>query len=167
VKNTVDIAEKNLIRSIPVESDIEKCVSDAVQKNGRLLIPILQEIQGRFNYLPEYALRLTADYLKLPLTDVYGVVTFYHSFSLEPQGEHTITVCSGTACHVRGSSNIISSVANCLGIEPGETTSDLNFSFEVANCLGCCAIGPIVVVDGAYYGEMDSAKTLNLIRKLQ
>lgn len=130
------------------------------------LIPLLQDIQSFLNWLPEEVIREVAKKLGIPLIDVYSVATFYRSFSLKPRGRHLITVCLGTACHVRGGQRIVEAISRELGIKPGETTKDMKFSLETVNCLGCCAIGPIVVVDGEYYGGMTSQKALSLIKRI-
>lgn len=146
--------------------DIEKVFVDkCIKRHGNFLIPVLQDIQDEYNYLPEDLLREVANKLGIPLRDVYGVATFYRSFSLVPKGEHIITVCLGTACHVRGGAKIVDTISRELGINPGETTEDLKFSLETVNCLGCCAIGPILVVDGEYYGEMTNQKAKSLLIK--
>ncbi len=133
---------------------------------GEALIPLLQDIQSLLNWLPEEVIREVAQRLQIPLIDVYGIVTFYRSFSLKPRGKHAITVCLGTACHVRGGQRIVEAISRELGISPGGTTEDLKFSLDTVNCLGCCAIGPIVVIDGEYYGGMTSQKALSLIRRI-
>jgi len=125
--------------------------------NGTLL-SILQDIQAEYGYLPEEKLVQTAETLDMPLIDVYGVATFYKSFSLTPRGRHQIKVCLGTACHVRGSDRVCKELVRKLGIGPGETSEDGEFSLETVMCLGCCAIGPVVVVDGRYYGKVTTAK---------
>ncbi len=139
-------------------------VDECVKKHGRFLIPVLQDIQDRYNYLPEELLEEVSRRLQRPLRDVYGVATFYRAFSLTPKGKHIVTVCLGTACHVRGGARIAETLARELGIEPGETTDDMQFTLETVNCLGCCAIGPIVVVDGEYYGMVDNRKALSILR---
>jgi len=128
---------------------------------------LLLDIQSHLNWLPEEVLREVAQRLQVPLIDVYGVATFYKAFSLKPRGKHLITVCLGTACHVRGGQRIAEAISRELGIQPGETTKDLKFSLETVNCLGCCAIGPIVVVDGEYYGGMTPQKALSLIKRIE
>ncbi len=130
------------------------------------LIPLLQDIQSFLNWLPEEVIREVAKKLGIPLIDVYSVATFYRSFSLKPRGKHLITVCLGTACHVRGGQRIVEAISRELGIKPGDTTKDMKFSLETVNCLGCCAIGPIVVIDGEYYGGMTSQKALSLIKRI-
>jgi len=128
------------------------------------LISILHDIQAKSGYVPEEKIREVAQRLKIPLVDVYGVVTFYKSFSLGPRGRHSITVCLGTACHVRGGPRVLRHVCEILRIEPGETTEDQEFSLETVNCLGCCALGPMVIVDGKHHGLMNSAKVSILLR---
>ena len=145
-------------------STVLTIVKKYFKKHDRFLIPILQDIQKHYNYLPEEALKEVADTLNLPLRDVYGVATFYSSFSLSPKGKHIITVCVGTACHVRGGARIVEALSRELGIQAGETTQDLEFTLEAVNCLGCCAIGPIVVFDGEYHGEMSSRGAIELVR---
>ncbi len=130
------------------------------------LIPLLLDIQSHFNWLPEEVIREVAQRLQLPLIDVYGVATFYKAFSLKPRGKHLVTVCLGTACHVRGGQRIVEAISREFGIQPGETTKDMKFSLETVNCLGCCAIGPIVVIDGEYYGGMTPQKALSLIKRI-
>ena len=116
------------------------------ENNGNLL-SILQDVQAECGYLPEERLREIAVMLGKPLIDVYGVATFYKSFSLKPRGRHLIKVCLGTACYVRGATRIIEETRRKLGIEPGETSDNGDFSLETVMCLGCCAIGPVMVVD--------------------
>jgi NADH-quinone oxidoreductase subunit E len=102
----------------------------------------------------------------MDLSDIYGVATFYKSFTLIPKGKHSITLCLGTACHVRGSAKILREMTKLLNIEPGQTTPDKKFSLHAVNCLGVCAIGPVMLVDGKYYGEMNWVKARRLLEKL-
>ena len=129
------------------------------------LIAVLEEIQAEFGYLPERALRAVAEQTGRSLVDVYGIATFYRSFSLQPRGKHVITVCLGTACHVRGAPMIVGEFERQLGIRPGETTRDREFTLETVNCLGACALGPIVVVDGRYFSNVDAAKVKMLLNR--
>ncbi len=150
-----------------MEVDAKK-VGTIIGKYGKErdeLIPILQDIQNEYNWLPQETLEIVAQELEIPLMDVYGVVTFYRTFSLTPRGRHIATVCLGTACHVRGGQRITEAISRELNICPGETTEDLKFTLETVNCLGCCAIGPIVVVDGEYYGGMTSQKAIALLKR--
>jgi NADH-quinone oxidoreductase E subunit len=136
---------------------------DDKEDKGNLL-STLQETQNQYGYLPEEKLREIAAKLKIPLTDVYGVATFYKSFSLQPRGRHHVKVCLGTACHVRGSSRIARETERKLGIGPGETSADGEFSLETVMCLGCCAIGPVMVVNNKYHGQMSPAKIEKVLK---
>jgi NADH:ubiquinone oxidoreductase subunit E len=127
------------------------------------LIAILGAIQERYHYLPEDTLRQLAISLGIPLRDVYGLATFYKSFQLEPRGNHLISVCVGTACHVRGAPSIAAEFTRQLGIGPGETTRDNEFTFETVNCLGACALGPMVVVDGKYFSNVKRTQVKNIL----
>jgi len=118
------------------------------------LIGILQEIQKAYKYLPEEALRYVSETMNVPLSQVYALATFYKVFSLEPRGKHVIRVCAGTACHVRGAKGLADTIGRLLGLEPGQTTQDRQFTFETVNCLGACALGPVVVVDDKYYEKV-------------
>lgn len=115
------------------------------------LISILEAIQAKYSYLPEDALRTVAEKTGRSLVDIYAVATFYRAFSLKPRGKHLISVCLGTACHVRGGPAIAEEIQRQLGIKSGETTADKEFTLETVNCLGACALGPVVVVDGHYF----------------
>ena len=129
------------------------------------LISILQDIQSEYNYLPEDALRQVAKRLALPLIQVYGVATFFKAFSLKPRGKHLCSVCLGTACHVRGASGVLDETERQLGVKSGETTEDMRFTLESVNCVGACALGPIVVVDGKYYGQMNAGRIKKMLSK--
>jgi NADH:ubiquinone oxidoreductase subunit E len=137
-----------------VAVDRVDAIIDATGVGRSSLIPILQDIQAEYRYLPQEALQRVAERLDVPLIDVFGVATFYRSFSLEPRGKHCVTVCLGTACHVRGAQRLSAELSRRLGVEPGHTTPDGEFTFETVNCLGACALGPIVVCDGEYNGQM-------------
>jgi NADH-quinone oxidoreductase subunit E len=131
------------------------------------IIAILQDVQEEVNYLPEGALRYVAERLDIPVAKVYNLATFYRAFSLEPRGRHQIYVCTGTACHVRGAVKIRDALEREIGIRAGETDEQLEFTLETVNCLGACALGPVVVVDGEYHGQMTGAKAVRLIKKLR
>ena len=119
----------------------------------RNLIGVLQEAQERLGYLPAAALDEIARRMRIPLSRVYGVVSFYSQFYTEPRGRHMVRACRGTACHVRGGKSVIRAVQDSLGIDDGQTTEDMMFSFETVACLGACALSPVFVVDGVYYGK--------------
>ena len=136
---------------------MEKTIKDIIAKYGAdqaQIIAMLQDLQAAKRYLPEEDLRELAAALEIPLTRIYRIATFFKAFSLEPKGEHIINVCVGTACHVRGASRILDELERQLQIANGETTPDQKFSLETVNCLGACALGPVVVVDQEYHGDM-------------
>jgi len=127
------------------------------------LIPILQQIQQVFGYLPELLMKKIAKFLKLPESTVFGVGTFYAQFKLVPSGRNIIRVCRGTACHVRGATGIIGEVEKQLGIKPGESTADLEYSLEAIACFGSCALAPVMVIGDRVYGRMSPAKVREVL----
>lgn len=131
------------------------------------LIPLLQEVQDHLHYLSPEAVRQVAEHLNLSENDVYGVATFYAQFRFVPPGLHHVKVCQGTACHVRGSDMIMDAISRSTGIEPGQTSSDGQFSLERVACFGSCALAPVVVVDDKVYGRMTTARTRKLIKDKQ
>jgi NADH-quinone oxidoreductase subunit E len=141
-------------------------IIDKYQEKKTALISILHDIQDQYHHLPEEPLKRVASRLEMDLSEIYGVATFYKSFTLTPKGKHSITLCLGTACHVRGSAKILRELTKLLNIEPGQTTKDKKFSLEGVNCLGVCAIGPVMLVNGKYYGEMNWVKAKRLLEKL-
>jgi NADH:ubiquinone oxidoreductase subunit E len=143
-------------------------IQSIIDKHGALkknLIAILMDVQTHYNYLPSESLCLIAAGLGMPLIDVVGVATFYRAFSLKPRGKHTCLVCLGTACHVRGGPRILEEMERRLEIAPGETTRDRQFTLETVACLGCCAIGPVVVIDGEYHGHATIRKIEPILEK--
>ncbi len=149
------VAVNTKIRSILNEHHFEK----------RALISILQDIQARYNYLPQEALLQVSQSLGVPLIDIVGVATFYRAFSLKPRGKHLVTVCLGTACHVRGGPKILDEFQRKFNIKAGDTTEDGEFTLETVACLGCCAIGPVVVVDGNYHAQTTIRKVDSILKK--
>jgi NADH-quinone oxidoreductase subunit E len=150
-----------------MEIEIGK-VDEIIAKHGlaqRGLIPSLLEIQDVYHYLPPDALQRVAEKMRIPIIQVHQVAEFYKVFSLEPRGKHIITVCLGTACHVRGAEYLVDQIGRVLDIKPGETSRDMQFTLEAVNCLGCCALGPVMVVDGKYYGNMAISKVERVLNK--
>jgi NADH-quinone oxidoreductase subunit E len=144
----------------------EKDVLAILQKHDGChgsLIAILEEIQLRYGYLPEAALRLVGERTGRSLVDIYGIATFYRSFSLKPRGKHLVCACLGTACHVRGAPAVVEQLQQQLGIEAGETTPDQEFTLETVNCLGACALGPVVVIDGHYSSKVKESRIRPLL----
>jgi NADH:ubiquinone oxidoreductase subunit E len=127
------------------------------------LLAILLDIQEEFNYLPQNILMYIAEQLEVPISRLYSLATFFKAFSLEPKGKHTIKVCMGTACHVRGALKILDAISRVLKIKPGETTQDRMFSLETVNCLGACALSPVVLIDDKYYGRLTPEKIESLL----
>ena len=151
-------------------SNIAATTKTIVKKHGRdksTLIAVLQDIQETFNYLPKDALKAAGKSLGIPFSRVYEVATFYNAFSLKPRGEHIVKICMGTACHVRGAASIQDKMERTLCIKPGETTRDNKFSLETVNCVGACALGPVVVIDTEYHGQMTMNKVDKIIGKIK
>lgn len=145
------------------DPDYVSDVLDRHGRNGSSLLSILADIQERFRYLPQEALRIVSRETGRPLVEIYAAATFYKSFSLSPKGKHTATVCLGTACHVRGGQRVVDEFGKQLGIGPGETTRDCEFTLETVNCLGACALGPVAVVDGRYFCNVNAAGVSKII----
>ena len=131
------------------------------------LIEVLQDVQEQYDYVPREAMQVVSRELGVPVIEVYRVASFYKAFRLKPAGNHVLTFCAGTACHVRGSSLLINQATSQLGIESGEVTPDGLFSIEQVNCLGACALGPIIVENGSYHHHMTPAKLRKLIESLR
>lgn len=147
-------------------SGIEDLLDGRKDGEARSLMAVLEEVQARYRYLPKDALILISERMGVPLSQSYGVATFYNAFSLKPKGRHIINVCLGTACIVRGSGKVLERISDRLGIQAGETTEDGEFTLETVNCLGACALGPVVVVDGTYSGEMSGPKADALLSEV-
>ena len=152
---------------MPEQLDLSKMepVLQKYQGQDGALIPILQEAQSLYGYLPEEVLTGISRELKIPLSRIYGVVTFYAQFYMTPRGRHTIRVCRGTACHVRGGRSILNAVKENLGIEEEGTTKDFNFSLETVACLGTCFLAPVMMVDRNYYGKLIPQRAPSIIRQ--
>ena len=131
------------------------------------LIQVLLEIQKENRWLPKEVLKKVSEKLKVPLNRVQHIVTFYKAFSVVPKGRHEIHVCTGTACHVRGGSRILKSVQDMTGLQPGLTDEELRFSLDTVSCVGCCALGPVMVVDEDYHGKMEPAKTEGVLKNYE
>ncbi|MBM4447191.1 MAG: NADH-quinone oxidoreductase subunit NuoE [Chloroflexi bacterium] len=131
------------------------------------LVSILQDIQTEYYYLPKEALIQVSEIMGIPASQVYNVATFFRAFSLEPRGKHLINVCLGTACHVRGAVRVLEKIERNLLIERGETTKDRKFTLETVNCMGCCAVGPAVKIDGEYFGQLSTDKVDSVLTKFE
>ena len=129
------------------------------------LIGIMQDIQKEFNYLPPETLKHVARRLDIPLPRIYGVATFYRAFTLKPRGKYTISICLGTACHVRGGKRVLEELERQLGIKAPDTTANLKYTLQPVNCLGACALGPVVVVNGEYHGQVTPKKVAGILKQ--
>jgi NADH-quinone oxidoreductase subunit E len=150
--------------SVGLES-LERILASRPDAGAGDLIPILQEMQKAYGYLPPSVLMAMSSQTGIPASRVFGVATFYEQFYLEPHGRHTIKCCRGTACHVRGGKNIIRTISRTLGLEEGQTTEDMRFTFETVACLGTCFLGPVMMVNNDYYGHMTSNKVKNILER--
>lgn len=131
------------------------------------LIQVLLEIQKEIRWLPQEALERVAEKLKVPMGKIRRIATFYKAFSLVPKGRHELHVCVGTACHVRGASRVLHTLQELTGIGPGETDQDLKFSLETVSCVGCCALGPVMVVDGTTHGKLTPSDAADVMKRYE
>ena len=142
-------------------------IIDSHHGDASLLIQVLLEIQRESHWLPKEALARVAERLEVPLRRIQHIATFYKAFSLSPKGRHEVHICMGTACHVRGAGRVLEKVESETGIKPGETDLDLKFSLETVNCLGCCALGPVMEIDGTTHGRLSAADTTDVLQKYE
>ena len=142
-------------------------IIDKHQGQASSLIQVLLAIQSEIHWLPKEALERVSRKLHVPLTRIQHIATFYKAFSLVPKGDHEIHICMGTACHVRGAMRVLDTVQDLTGIKPGETDLDLKFSLETVNCLGCCALGPVMEIDGKTHGKMAPGETANVLKNYE
>lgn len=156
-----------MIRTVFMDIERIDKIIDKHQCEASSLIQILLEIQGENRWLPKEALERVSRKLQVPMTRIQHIATFYKAFSLVPKGRHEVHICVGTACHVRGATRILDTVQDITGIKPGETDLDLKFSLETVNCLGCCALGPVMEIDGKTHGKMAPAVTAEVIKKIE
>lgn len=138
---------------------------NAHEKEG--VIQLLLDIQGELNWVPREAMEQIGKRLQIPLSEIYQVASFYKAISLNPRGRHVVNICLGTACHVRGGARIMDKAKEILGVSAGKTTSDMEFTLGRVNCLGCCALGPVMVVDGEAYGKLTPAKVGEVLSNYQ
>jgi NADH-quinone oxidoreductase subunit E len=149
---------------LSIEIDKVDQIIDRYTKEEGVLIQVLLDIQREYNWLPKEVLRRVSERLKIPLSQMYRVASFYKAMSLAPRGRHLVNICLGTACHVRGGPKILDKAEQVMGIKAGETTLDQRFTLERVNCLGCCALGPVMVVDGEYHGKLPPTKVEEILK---
>ena len=139
-------------------------IIDRHQAAPSALIQVLLEVQGECNWLPRNVLQRVSERLDVPLTRIQHIATFYKAFSLVPRGRHQVHICTGTACHVRGAGRVLDKVQDVTGVGPGETDLELKFSVETVNCLGCCALGPVMEINGKTHGKLSPSKTGKVLK---
>ena len=138
-------------------------IIDRYPAQSGVLIQLLLDLQGEFNWIPKEAILRISERLRIPPSQIYRVASFYKAMSLTPRGQHVVNVCLGTACHVRGASRIINSIEELLNVRAGETTQDMKFTLERVNCLGCCALGPVILVDKDYHGKLTPVQVKDVL----
>ncbi|MHC4742976.1 MAG: NADH-quinone oxidoreductase subunit NuoE [Planctomycetota bacterium] len=144
---------------------LDEILASMPDAGGDDLVPILQRVQEAYGYLPQSILTAVSERTGVAASQIYGVATFYEQFHLEPRGRHTIKCCSGTACHVRGGPSIVEAITHAIGVEPGETTEDMCFTFETVACLGTCFLAPVIMVNNDYYGNLSSRQIKKILEK--
>jgi NADH-quinone oxidoreductase subunit E len=162
IKKEKELELEDMIKDF---GEIDKIIERHNYSSGNL-IQMLIDFQSEFNWLPKHVLFYVSNKLNIPLTSIYSIATFYKSFNLEPRGKYSITVCTGTACHVRSSENLLQRIVNILGIKPGDTTDDYKFTLDTVNCLGCCALGPVMVLNEKYYSNPSAGQLEKLFSEL-
>ena len=142
-------------------------ILDEHQGAPDLLIQVLLALQSKYNWLPKEVLDRVGERLQVPMSRIQHIATFYKAFSLVPKGRHQVHICMGTACHVRGATRVLDKVQDLTGIHPGETDPEMKFSLETVNCLGCCALGPVMEIDGKTHGKVSPADTADVINSYE
>lgn len=142
-------------------------IIDKHEAKASSLILILMDLQHENHWLPQEALQRVSERLQVPLSRIRQIASFYKTFSLVPTGRHEIHVCTGTSCHLRGAQEVLDTIEDVLGIKPGETAADFKFSLETVNCLGCCALGPVMEVDGTHHGRAVPTKTADVLKNVE
>lgn len=161
------LALERSVRTAAMDNDKIDQMIKKHQGDAGSLIQLLMEIQEENHWLPKEVLNKVSRELGVPLTEVLHIATFYKTFSLIPQGRHEIHVCTGTSCHIRGSKRLLQKVQELTGIKPGQTDSDSKFSLETGNCLGCCALGPEIIIDGKHHARVTPAKAEEILKKYE
>jgi NADH-quinone oxidoreductase E subunit len=150
-----------------VEQAVELITTKYAVGKRDILIPLLQDLQGMYGYLPKEVMLAVGKQLSIPTSKIYGVASFYNQFRFQPIGKYHIQLCRGTACHVKGSARLLDKVTKLLSIEPGQTTRDAQFSLEVVSCLGACGLSPVIAINGEFYARMTPKKAEELITSLR
>ncbi|MHC4704512.1 MAG: NADH-quinone oxidoreductase subunit NuoE family protein [Planctomycetota bacterium] len=167
VRNIVYLEPPDVPR-IEIDADVQTKVDEVIKRyegGKESLVPILQGITNEFNWLPRETLMRVAEVKQIPIEHILRIATFYKSFSLEPRGKNVVTVCMGTACHVKGAPRILERFERDLGIETGQTTPDMHFTLEAVRCIGCCGLSPVITVDDDLYGKLTPAEAAKILDK--
>ena len=146
---------------------VVEAVAESYGRSPDFLIPMLQDLQRDLGYLPPEAMKAVAEILEMPLSQCYAVATFYKSFSLTPRGAHQITLCTGTVCYLKGARELSEQIQKLLGVQPGGTTKDLVFTFQPVNCLGACALAPVMVIDDQYFEKVKLRQVPDILKKFR
>jgi NADH:ubiquinone oxidoreductase subunit E len=146
---------------------VDRIINEDFSKNRENLIMMMQAIQKQYRYLPRPALNYLSETIQVPITKIYEIATFYASFSLEPKGKHILCVCTGTACHLKGSGKMVEHITAQTGIGPGKTTADMKLTLETVNCVGACALAPVIVVDEKYYPEATLSTVIDFLDQVK
>ena len=149
-----------------MQNELIEQIVNRYEGDSGMLIPMMQDLQAEYGYLPAEQLRALSQTLQLPLTRLYGVATFYTTFRLAPKGEHEVTLCMGTVCFLKGAAKISETICREFGIEPGGTTADRLFTLQAVNCVGACALAPVMIVDGSYHDGVTPDEALKIINSL-
>jgi NADH-quinone oxidoreductase subunit E len=144
---------------------LDEILASMPEVGAESLVPILQQVQKAYGHLPRPILMEVSERTGIPASRIFGVATFYEQFHLEPHGRHTIRCCRGTACHVKGGHNIIKAVKQSLGVEPGQTTEDMRFTFETVACLGTCFLAPAMMINNDYYGHLNTRRIKGILER--
>jgi len=155
------------VKVLAMDTDRVIQIIDSHKREASSLIQILLKIQSEYHWLPKEALVKVSEELEVPLSRIRHIATFYKAFGLVPKGRHEVHICMGTACHVRGAARVLEAVEDQTGIQPGETDLDLKFSLETVNCLGCCALGPVMEIDGKTHGKVSPSDTLDVLKSYE
>ena len=150
-----------------METQKVDAIIDAYQSDPSSLLAIMQDVQDAARYLPRDAMERIAERLQIPVVQVFRMATFFESFHLKPRGKHICTVCMGTACHVRGATRLVEQLERDLEVRSGGTTPDMLFTIEEVNCVGACALGPLVIIDGEYQGNMTSGNLQKVVKRMR
>ncbi len=161
IKNRKELALEDVMKDF---GEVDRIVGN-YQNQKSCLIQILLDVQNEYNWLPKHIILYISNKMGIPVSNIYDITTFYKYFNLEPRGKHSIIVCTGTACHIRGAVDLLQRITNVLEIKPGDTTGDYNFTLDTVNCLGCCALGPVMMIDKKYFSNPSIVELKKILKQ--